>query len=389
MPLRSPLEAYVAQAARLLEAWRTGDAGALRFFKERHPRFLREDVPWLPRPLSESDIAAADLNDDDARLATARGYDFADWEHLAVFVDSMRDTEAPVARFERAVDWVIDGDVEALRAALVDDPALVHVRSTRVTHFDPPRHNATLLHYVAANGVEGYRQRTPANAIDVARVLLDAGAVPDSVAQLYGGDCTTMALLVSSSVPARAGVQVALVDVLVDYGASVEPSGSGAWTSPVLTALTFGYIDAARALVRRGARVEAFSTAAGLGLLDEVTRRLPAANAEDRHRALALAAQLGHVDVVRVLLDAGEDPDRYNPPQAHSHSTPLHQAVAGGHLDMVRLLVERGARLDVHDSLFEGTPLGWAEYLDKRAIAEYLGEVSRLRSQGSGIGPET
>ena len=259
-----------------------------------------------------------------------------------------------------------------LRAALVDDPALVHARSTRVTHFDPPRHSATLLHYVAANGVEGYRQRTPANAVDVARVLLDAGAEPDSLAQLYGGDCTTMALLVSSSHPARAGVQVALVDVLVDYGASVEPSGSGAWTSPVLTALTFGYIDAARALVRRGARVEALSTAAGLGLLDEVTRRLPAADVEDRHRALALAAQLGHLDVVRVLLDAGEDPDRYNPPRAHSHSTPLHQAVAAGHLDMVRLLVERGARLDIRDSLFESTPLGWAEYLGKQQIADYL-----------------
>ena len=92
-------------------------------------------------------------------------------------------------------------------------------------HFDPPRHRATLLHYVAANGVEGYRQRTPANAVDVARVLLDAGAAPDSLAQLYGGDCTTMTLLVSSSHPARAGVQVALVDVLVDYGASVEPIG--------------------------------------------------------------------------------------------------------------------------------------------------------------------
>ena len=53
LPLRAPLEAYVAQAARLLEAWRAGDADAIRFFKERHPRFLREDVPWLSRPLSE------------------------------------------------------------------------------------------------------------------------------------------------------------------------------------------------------------------------------------------------------------------------------------------------------------------------------------------------
>jgi len=372
LPLRAPLEAYVAQAAALLDAWRTGDADAIAFFKARLPRFLREDVPWLSLPLSDRDIAAADLNDADARLATARGHDFAAWDCLVAFVESIRDPDGPVARFEQAIEWVIDGNVAALRAALVADPALVHARSTRVTHFDPPRHSATLLHYVAANGVEGHRQRTPANAVDVARALLDAGADPDSLAQLYGGDCTTMALLVSSGHPAKAGVQVALVDVLVDYGASVEPSGSGSWTSPLMTALTFGYLDAARALVRRGARVDSLSEAAGLGLLDEVQRRVAMAEADDRHRALALAAQLGHVDVVRVLLDAAEDPDRYNPPQAHSHSTPLHQAVAAGHLDVVRLLVERGARTDIRDSLFESTPLGWAEYLGQPQIAEYL-----------------
>lgn len=372
LPLRAPLEAYVAQAAALLDAWRAGDADAIGFFKARHPRFLREDVPWLSLPLGDADIAAADLTEADARLAVARGHDFADWHSLASFVDGIRDPDGPVARFEQAIEWVVDGEVAALRAALADDPALVHARSTRVTHFDPPRHNATLLHYVAANGVEGYRQRTPANAVDVARALLDAGAEPDSLAQLYGGDCTPMALLVSSAHPAKAGVQAPLVDVLVDYGASVEPSGNGSWTSPLLTALTFGYLDAARALVRRGAHIHSLSQAAGLGLLDEVRRRVAGADADDRHRALALAAQLGHVDVVRALLDTGEDPDRYNPPQAHSHSTPLHQAVAAGHLDVVRLLVERGARLDIRDSLFEGTPLGWAEYLGQHAIAGYL-----------------
>ena len=63
-----------------------------------------------------------------------------------------------------------------------------------------------------------------------------------------------------------------------------------------------------------------------------------------RHRALALAAQLGHVEIVRLLLDAGEDPDRYNPADSHAHTTPLHQAALAGHDAVVRLLVERGAR---------------------------------------------
>src|SRR5712671_6327594 len=91
-----------------------------------------------------------------------------------------------------------------------------------------------------------------------------------------------------------------------------------------------------------------------------------------RHFALAWAAQYGHADVVRLLLDAGEDPSRYNPDGHHSHSTPLHQAVWSGHSEVVRLLVERGARLDVRDTVYQGTPLGWAIHGGRTALAEYL-----------------
>ena len=46
---------------------------------------------------------------------------------------------------------------------------------------------ATLLHYVGANGVEGYRQQSPPNAVAIARLLLDAGAEVDAFAGMYGG----------------------------------------------------------------------------------------------------------------------------------------------------------------------------------------------------------
>jgi ankyrin repeat protein len=167
-------------------------------------------------------------------------------------------------------------------------------------------------------------------------------------------------------------VQVPLIDLLVDHGAAVEGRGVGKWTSPLMTALVFGFSNAAEALVRRGARIETVAAAAGLGRLAEARNLLTAATMEDRHRALALAASLGHVDVVRLLLDAGEDPDRYNPADGHSHTTPLHQAALAGHEAVVRLLVERGARLDIKDTIYESTPLGWAEHAGHREIAEYL-----------------
>jgi ankyrin repeat protein len=181
-----------------------------------------------------------------------------------------------------------------------------------------------------------------------------------------------MALLVSSTHPAKAGVQVPLVDVLLDFGADIEGRGSSQWGSPLITALSFGYPAAAEALVRRGARTGNIVAAAGLGRFADTARLLAASDADDRHRALALAAQLGHEEIVQLLLDAGEDPNRYNPANLHPHSTPLHQAVAAGHAAVVRLLVERGAALDILDTTWQGTPLGWAIYLGQTEIEKYI-----------------
>ena len=268
------------------------------------------------------------------------------------------------AAFESAVEAVIAGDLVTLRDLLAANPGLVFARS--------PRHGATLLHYLSANGVEDHRQRSPGNAVEIARLLLEAGAEVDALADFYGGQCPTLTLLVSSTPPAKAGVQIPLTELLLDFGAAIEGTGEGPWKSPLMTALAFGFLDTARVLVRRGAQVRTLAAAAGLGDLHRAAALLTGADAEDRHRATALAAQLGHLEVLRLLLDNGEDPNRFNPPSCHAHSTPLHQAVAAGHLDVVRLLVARGARLDVEDTIHHGTPLAWAEHCGRSEIAGYL-----------------
>ena len=373
---RANLDAYQAQADLLLRGWKSDDHDAIKLAVHRHPKFLRPDVPWLPRHLTEADIRQASFEMTDAQLAIARWYDFADWQRLEEYVAAVTQEGSPVANFEAGVEAVIDGDVETLRALLRASPELTRARSTRVTHFDPPVHRATLLHYVAANGVEGHRQRTPSNAVEVATTLLRGSAEVDALADLYGGQATTMSMLVSSEHPAKAGVQVALVETLIDFGAAVDALGAGEWTSPVATALAFGYVPTAQALVRRGARVDTLPVAAGLGRVEDVRRLLSDASALDRHRATALAAQLGQLGALKLLLDAGEDPNRYNPKGNHGHSTPLHQAVWAGHAHVVRLLVERGARLDIKDTIYDGTPLAWAEYGGQTQIAESLRERS-------------
>ena len=374
LPFRSAVADYEAQAARLLGAWRAGDRTAVDLFRHHHPRFLDDTIGWLAKRLSVDELRSAPIDESDARLALARWYDFADWARLCEYAEAVADPESAVARFEAGAEAIVDGDAVGLMTLLRSDPALICARSTRVTRFDPPVHRATLLHYVAANGVEGHRQRTPPNAVEIARHLLDAGAEVDALAGMYGASSPTLTMLVSSSPPARAALQEPLADTLLDFGADIEGAGDGPWKSPLMTALAFGFLDTARLIARRGARADTVAAAAGLGLARDVRRLLPHASAEDRHRGLALAAQLGHVEIVRLLLDAGEDPNRYNPAATHAHATPLHQAVAAGHLPVVALLVGRGARLDVKDTIYQGTPLGWAEYLGRLEIAAYLRE---------------
>jgi ankyrin repeat protein len=242
----------------------------------------------------------------------------------------------------------VSGDLTMLEAALRRNPTLIRARSTRICNLAPPVRGATLLHYVAANGVEGYRQKTPPNAVAIARALLTAGADPDAEADLYGGGATTMGLLVSSDPPARAGLSAPLVELLLDFGAEIEGRGVQEWGGALFTALAFGKIDAAKALARRGACIR-LAGAAGLGLQEKFIRLLPDADAASRHRALALAAQHGHDAIVGALLDAGEDPNRFNPAGTHGRSTALHQAAWGGHEAVVQLLVERCARLDIRE----------------------------------------
>ena len=354
LPFTAPLGAYLEQAQSLLADLHAGDEAAAWRFKWEHPRFRDQQV---------GEVRSATLDLEDAKLVTARSYAFESWEDLAVFAERTTSDRA-IVRFESAVDAIVSGNRDMLETLLREDPALVAARSAR-------RHRATLLHYVAANGVEGWRQRVPPNAVDIARLLLDAGADPNALAEMYDAQCTTLSMLVSSSPPADAGLQLPLAELLVDRGATLEAAGSQ-WNAAVLTALAFGFLDTARALAARDTGVRDIAVAAGLGLLGDTARLLASAGPERRRAALTLACMHGHVRVAQLLLDAGIDPNQYNPSGFHAHSAPLHQAVWSNREPIVRLLVERGARLDMRDLVYDGTPLDWAVYGQRTEIADYL-----------------
>jgi len=170
-------------------------------------------------------------------------------------------------------------------------------------------------------------------------------------------------LVATSRVARECKAQTALIETLCAYGA--DPNCA------LHAAVGEQELEAVRALIRLGAKPD-LPIFVALEMIDEFLRNLPSADANQRHLAFALAVQYGHVAMVRSLLDAGENPNRFNPIGAHAHSTPLHQAALAGHLDVVKLLVEHGASLNIKDLLWQGTPADWANHAKKPEIESYL-----------------
>ncbi|HEY1282178.1 MAG TPA: hypothetical protein VGF22_21035 [Acidimicrobiales bacterium] len=125
-----------------------------------------------------------------ARLIVARDHGFASSASIEGECDPT---------FELAVDAVVHGRIGELGALLADHPDLAGRRSAY-------GHRATLLHYMAANGVEIRRQVVPANAAEVVASLLAAGADRSAKLHAYGGEFDVLEMLRSSAHPHDAGV---------------------------------------------------------------------------------------------------------------------------------------------------------------------------------------
>ena len=337
---RINLEQSRKQAKELVKAYRAGEPKAIDRIRWNHPRF---------RGQSDEQIRAAAFVLADAQHVIARLHHFASWRKLLAYVETLERADPAVARFEDAADAIIGGRLDDLRRMIAEHPALVYQRSTRA-------HHSTLLHYTSANGVEDYRQITPPNILEITRCLLEAGADVDATSDAYGGGSSTLGLVSTSAHPRARGVQIALIDLLLEYGARID--GENDLRNLVSGALGNGCPEAAVALASRGARVNTLYAAAGVGNMERVQSLLAAAKHTKREGALIVAAQQGHSDVVRFLLDHGVDVN------ASDGMTALHNASAGGHLELMQLLIERGANLEMLNE-FGGTVLSstlWFAY---------------------------
>jgi tetratricopeptide (TPR) repeat protein len=308
----------------------------------------------------------------EAQYFIARAHGFASWPKFARHVEDLQHAGSPDAQFEQAADAIVSGDITTLGRLLDERSELIRQRSSR-------DHRSTLLHYVSANGIEDFRQRTPPNIVAIARLLLDAGAEVNAESEAYGGHSMTLGLTATSVHPEAAGVQIALMKLLLDRGAMIERVPGEA----VSGCLANGRLLAARFLAEHGAYLD-FENAAGVGRLDRVKELVETTPEEERGKGFVWACAYGQNDVVEFLLDYGVD----RAAGVDIDMTGLHLAAHEGHLDTVKLLLAHNAPLEAKN-MYGGTVLGqtlWS--VIHRPLPAHREIVATLVAAGAKVGDD-
>ena len=345
LPASPSIEQYKKLAKELVKACQSGDrdvaawcdrwmASLLAGSSRRHIDRAAQEVEEFAKRTLHREGRRCVLAD--SQFVLARSHGFRNWPDFAAHLAALAQSGTAAADFEAAAEAIIRGDEAKLQELLRKNPGLIRARSTR-------EHNATLLHYVSANGVEGYRQKSPPNAARITKILLDAGADIEAEADVYGGGCTALGLVATSTPPKEAGVQIPVMDVLLEHGAQIEhPDLAGKGADAVYACLANGCPEAAEYLADHGGRMGLIG-AAGIGRLDVVQQLADAADGSRREMALRYAAGYGRREIVQFLLDRGVNVDGHH----NDGQTALFYAILGDHVDVVRLLLKHGARSDI------------------------------------------
>ncbi len=264
--------------------------------------------------------------------------------------------------FRAAVKAIHRGDAGELARVTAAEPRLLRERiiepecyraAERPQYFRDPK----LFWFIANNPT--LVKTMPTNMVDVAAVMIAQG--------VEQSDLDYALELVMTSQPAREqGLQGPLIDLLLRAGAT--PTAQAIYA-------TLGHRELApiQALLDAGHPMSA-AIAAAMGRTDRLSELLRTASADELQTALGMAAINGQTDAARMVLDAGGDPNGFLP--VHGHCTPLHTATLNENLELMELLVARGARTDIRDTLWHGTPLGWAIHEKKAKARAYLEKLA-------------
>ena len=245
-------------------------------------------------------------------------------------------------------------------------------------------HVDVLQHLIEAGAViEAFSERTK----DTALTLASSAGHYDAVSMLLNkgankehrnvSDYTSLAL-------AAAGGHREVINLLLSYGAEINSrTGSKLGISPLMLAAMNGHAEVLKLLLDRGGDINAYietnrNTALTLACFQgrsECVELLLQRGATIEHRAktgltpLMEAASGGFADVGRVLIARGADINA--PPVPASKDTALTIAADKGHSEFVKILLESGAFIDVKNK--KGfSPLWLACHSGHKAVVKIL-----------------
>jgi ankyrin repeat protein len=204
-----------------------------------------------------------------------------------------------------------------VRTLVGREPSLLGARMTR------NQHRRTPLHHAAAK-----------NRPNMVRLLLDLGADP------HATDATGATPLTTA---AQENADASLVAMLLEAGAQLD----------FVTVLNLRRYDLAEAMLR-----------------DDPPRIGP--DGRDTI-ALHLSVSRKNVESVRWLNEHGVDVDAKRP-MWDCNSTALHMTTENGAIDIFRMLLDAGADPDIHDDKYDASVLRWAEFFGREDFIELLRE---------------
>jgi ankyrin repeat protein len=204
-----------------------------------------------------------------------------------------------------------------LGAMIAADPSLLDARMSR------NQHRRMMLHHAAAK-----------NRIQMIRLLLELGADPNAT------DATGATALATA---AQEQADEAVVSTLLDRGAGMD----------FLTAINTDRFDAAETMLSDD------PSRIGIDGGDTIALHL----AVNKRRLPAIRWLLAHgiaVNAKRSMWDCNH--------------TALHMTIENGAIDIARLLLEAGADPNICDDKYNATALGWAQFFGRTEFAELIRE---------------
>lgn len=295
--------------------------------------------------------------------------------------------------FQEAVAAIDAGAGATLNRLLAEHPDLVRQRLQNPGPWagDPASlqdffRQPYLLWFVAEDPVRN--GKLPANIATLARMIV-ATAQRIDVPTIQEQVDYALRLVCWSWIARECGVQVGLINVMLDAGADIDGStlNEGRFGTNCDAAIYNKNYAAAEHLLARGARLT-LTAAVCLNRWADAERLFRDASRDDQHNAFVQAALNGQAEALRRMLGWGVPPT-IRSSRNQSHGTALHHAVWSGQLPAVQVLVEAGADLQQRDTIYSGTPLDWAKYAEGttddsakqtayQTIADYLRQKGGL-----------